>query len=153
MACLWKINLFKKYDYCCAKCGCTVNLSLHHLFSQSKYPQFKTLLANQIVLCEQCHQRYHYKFLKRDIDKCNPITFLQWVGDGFANNGYKCKPNYLVRIDKHYKESYNRVFKDDGSEVEWMDLFKHTYISTMTYKMIVNNFLIMIGDAKSEMEK
>lgn len=107
MTCLWKLNLFKKYNYCCCKCGCTVNLTLHHLFPKSLYPHLKTNVVNQIVLCEDCHKHYHNNFLKRNIEKCNPITFLQWLGSEFA------KPKYLVKIDKRYKEGSNRIFKDN----------------------------------------
>lgn len=112
MACLWKINLFKRDNYCCCKCGCTVNLSLHHLFPKSIYPEFKTLLVNQCTLCEECHKDYHNNFLKRNIYACNPFTFLQWLGEEFVENGFKRDPKYLVEIDKRYKENTNKIFKD-----------------------------------------
>ena len=123
MACLWKVNLFKKYDYCCLKCGCTVNLSLHHLFPQSLYPEFKTMFANQVVLCEECHQHYHNVYLRRDINKCNPITFLEWMGEEFVENDFKHEPVYLAKIDKRAKKKHNKIFRDDEEEQDLMEKY------------------------------
>lgn len=128
MAPLWKIHLYQKYNYCCCKCRKTVDLTLHHIFGQSDFPEFKTLLANQIVLCSECHASYHNVFLKRKIENCNPITLLQWLGEDFVKNGYKQKPKYLVRIDKRYKENYNRIFKDEGEVVMEERTFQQAFL-------------------------
>lgn len=112
MAPLWKLELFKRYGYCCCKCGMTVNLTLHHLFPKSKYPHLKTSMINQVVLCEECHKHYHNHFLNRKIENCNPFTFFEWLGKEVISNNFTHEPKYLVKIDKRYKEGSNRIFKD-----------------------------------------
>lgn len=111
---LWKINLFHRDNYCCQKCGSTVNLTLHHLFAQSKYPHLRTNMNNLITLCESCHQHFHNVYCGRDIDKCTPFNFLKWIGDDYASNGFNKKPKYIVKFDKRYKEGSNRVWKDEN---------------------------------------
>ena len=113
MVALWKLNLFKRDNYCCLKCGKTVNLSLHHIFPKSLYPELKTNMDNQVTLCEDCHKDFHNNYLKRNIEKCNPITLLEWLGEDFIENGYKTEPDYLVKIDKRYEENFNRIFKEE----------------------------------------
>ena len=118
MAPLWKVNLYHRDNYCCQKCGTTVNLTLHHLFPKSLYPELKTNMNNLITLCERCHQNYHNKYCKRDINVCNPVHFLGWLGKEYVTNGYQTKPKYLVKIDKRYAKDTNRIWKEVKEEDE-----------------------------------
>jgi len=54
-------------DFKCEKCGCNKNLQIHHLISRkskefmpfNKYVTQRYYWANQIILCNKCHQKYH----------------------------------------------------------------------------------------------
>ena len=39
----------------CVWCGETLNLNWHHIYMQSKYPQFKHEKWNLVCLCRECH--------------------------------------------------------------------------------------------------
>lgn len=113
---LWKIHLYQRDSYCCQKCGSSVDLSVHHLFPKSKYPELKMNRANLITLCQTCHQHYHNWHCKRDIEKCNPITFLEWIGEEYVQKDYSQDMKFIVRIDKRYKEHFNRIWKEVDDE-------------------------------------
>lgn len=112
----WKLDLYKRDNWCCQKCGSTVDLGIHHIFSQSRYPELKRNRANLITLCNTCHAYYHNWYCKRDITKCNPITFLEWMGEEFTQKDFSSEPKFLVRIDKRYQEHFNRIWKDKDEE-------------------------------------
>lgn len=116
MAPNWKLELYKRDNWCCQKCGSGVDLGIHHIFPQSKYPELKRNRANLITLCNTCHQYYHNVYCKRSIEKCNPLTFLEWLGEEFVDNNFSHEPRYIVKIDKRYKEHFNRIFKEKVEE-------------------------------------
>lgn len=41
----------------CRICGVRAN-DQAHIFPRSTYPQYKTLAANLVILCRQCHERF-----------------------------------------------------------------------------------------------
>lgn len=73
---LWKINVFKKNNFACQKCGDNKggNLKAHHIFNFAQYPKLRTSIKNGITLCEKCHIKFHNKYgytnnNKEQIDK------------------------------------------------------------------------------------
>lgn len=108
----WKLDLYKRDNWCCQKCGSSVDLSIHHLFPKSKYPELKMNRANLITLCQTCHQFYHNWHCRRNIDKCTPLTFLEWLGEEFVSNDYETEPKFIVKIDKRYQDNFNRIWKE-----------------------------------------
>ena len=41
----------------CRICGVRAN-DQAHIFPRSTYPQYKTLAANLVILCRECHERF-----------------------------------------------------------------------------------------------
>lgn len=57
--------IFDKYEHTCVRCG-TIDskdnpLHVHHYRSYSKHPELRFLVANNILLCEECHDNLHKK--------------------------------------------------------------------------------------------
>lgn len=44
---------------CCAKCGSTSKLVVHHIYNRADYPKLSKAYGNGIVLCRDCHKEFH----------------------------------------------------------------------------------------------
>lgn len=78
---MWKRIAIREHGHVCKKCGSKKNVTLHHIFSKSLYPQMKTDIDNLIPLCRKCHDDYHYDYLKGHLELCNKDTLVAWMGD------------------------------------------------------------------------
>lgn len=54
----WLISTYLKrgWDICCAKCGDTQNLHIHHLSYENLYNE---KLNDLMILCNECHKQRH----------------------------------------------------------------------------------------------
>lgn len=52
---LWKHTVLDKDNYECQKCGCKINLNVHHIYPEKTYPHFALDPDNGITLCRKCH--------------------------------------------------------------------------------------------------
>ena len=50
-----------KRDSVCKKCGAETNLVVHHIYSKYWFPSFATKEDFLIVLCQNCHNKFHSK--------------------------------------------------------------------------------------------
>ena len=53
---VWRLEVFKRDNFTCTKCGSKSNLEAHHLKEQSKYPELRFVLSNGLTLCHDCHK-------------------------------------------------------------------------------------------------
>lgn len=58
----WRVNVYKKDNYKCIKCGSKKKLNAHHKFSWHFYPEKRYDVNNGITLCEKCHIKIHQKY-------------------------------------------------------------------------------------------
>ena len=54
----WKQKI-KQNDKVCQCCGTHSSLEVHHVMPLSIYPQLGTDIHNGMVLCKDCHHKYH----------------------------------------------------------------------------------------------
>ena len=46
----------------CKRCGCQDNLITHHIIPYSVNPERFVDKSNMVVLCEECHRKYHHEY-------------------------------------------------------------------------------------------
>lgn len=57
----WRLNVYKRDNYKCTKCGSKEKLNAHHILSWSSHPDKRYNVDNGITLCEKCHIELHKK--------------------------------------------------------------------------------------------
>lgn len=55
----WRLEVYKRDNYKCVKCGSKIKLNAHHIKSWKNYPSLRYELDNGITLCEKCHIKLH----------------------------------------------------------------------------------------------
>lgn len=55
----WSQKVRKQSGEKCRVCGSKENLTAHHLYSQSAYPELQDNPANGMCLCHSCHVSFH----------------------------------------------------------------------------------------------
>ncbi|TCS94981.1 HNH endonuclease [Hazenella coriacea] len=55
----WSKFIRNKDGNKCRVCNSKEQLTAHHLYSKSKYPQFMYHKWNGLTLCESCHRKFH----------------------------------------------------------------------------------------------
>ena len=75
----WRQSVLKR-DGVCQCCGSSHNLEVHHIFSYKDYPELRINNNNGIVLCKDCHNKYHARY-GRDGTKNNAITLYSFIRD------------------------------------------------------------------------
>lgn len=71
----WRSNILKK-DKKCQCCGSNKSLEVHHIFSYKYSKDLRIHPENGIVLCHQCHTKYHGLYGKIATPR-NLIKFIQ----------------------------------------------------------------------------
>ncbi|GEM_PF-5105015 len=72
----WRETILKRDNYSCQCCGRSKSLEVHHLHPYSERPDLRLDVNNGVILCKECHKRYHYLY---DIDQVNPMTFSKFL--------------------------------------------------------------------------
>lgn len=57
----FRIAVLVRDNYTCQECGCTENLTVHHIKEYVNYPELRTTVSNGITLCQNCHKERHRK--------------------------------------------------------------------------------------------
>lgn len=75
----FKKSVLKRDNYTCQCCGSTEAPNVHHQYSFAEYNYLGAKISNGIVLCKDCHKKYHsiYGYGKNN----NPFTFAQFIRD------------------------------------------------------------------------
>lgn len=58
----WRLEVYKKDNYCCVKCNSKKNINAHHIYSWKHHPELRYEISNGITLCEECHITLHQKY-------------------------------------------------------------------------------------------
>lgn len=72
----WKERIRRRDKYTCQICGSKIQPQIHHILGYSKHPSLRGTDWNSIVLCKDCHVKYHQLYTGEDI---NPYTFVQFM--------------------------------------------------------------------------
>ena len=60
---LWRKVIFEKYNFTCQKCKQHGGyLVAHHINNFSEFSELRVAIDNGIVLCKECHKKYHSMF-------------------------------------------------------------------------------------------
>lgn len=74
---LWKKAVFERDNFTCAKCGQSGGeLKVHHINNFADFPELRTSLENGIVLCKNCHNKFHKQFGRKNNTKEQLEEFL-----------------------------------------------------------------------------
>jgi 5-methylcytosine-specific restriction endonuclease McrA len=65
-------KLLNEQDHC-SICGAKTDLTVHHVLPCENYERLYTNKDNLIVICKDCHYKYH-----KDYTKVNPTTLLDF---------------------------------------------------------------------------
>ena len=76
----FKQAVLKRDNYTCQCCGSTDAPVVHHQFPFATYNHLGADTKNGIVLCKECHQKYHSKYGINGHTN-NPVTFAQFLRD------------------------------------------------------------------------
>lgn len=102
-----------KYQYKCALCGeYHEHISLHHIFSKSRYPQYSAEPENLIALCWKHHRKFHD--LYEGTEKVNIYNLVDYMVD-YANE----HPDEKQSIHKIIEEMFielNDIIEEIGGE-------------------------------------
>ena len=137
-----------KRDKVCQCCGKTHELEVHHLFSFNKYNHLGADPKNGIVLCKECHKRYHSQYGTKKHN--NPITFSQFLRDyGMTSQTQLSIPYNREELMEHREvaldivKAYNKEF-DENCPVSFLyrELDVQNY-SDDEQKQIVNHLIQM----------
>ena len=107
-----------KRDKVCQCCGSKDDLIVHHLFSFSEYNHLGADTKNGVVLCKECHKRYHSQYGTKKHN--NPITFAQFLRDYGMNtqssldehSGSYIPSSKIYENIKNYEEDYGECCID-----------------------------------------
>lgn len=58
----WRLNVYKRDEYKCVKCGSKEKINAHHIFAWKYYPDKRYDVKNGMTLCEKCHIKIHQKY-------------------------------------------------------------------------------------------
>ena len=75
----WRTSVLKR-DKICQCCGSSHDLEVHHIFAYKTYPHLRIDVSNGIVLCKDCHNKYHARYGK-DGKKNNALTLYSFLRD------------------------------------------------------------------------
>lgn len=53
----WRLEVFKRDNFICTKCGSKKDIEAHHIKEQSKYPSLRFDVSNGLTLCHICHKK------------------------------------------------------------------------------------------------
>lgn len=59
---LWREAVYEKFNYECQLCGSEDRINAHHIESAHANEHLRLNLDNGIVLCYDCHTKFHYKY-------------------------------------------------------------------------------------------
>jgi len=67
---LWRESVFARDGWTCQKCNkIGGTLCAHHILNFAQYPELRFAIDNGVILCEQCHKKFHKKYGKKDNNK------------------------------------------------------------------------------------
>jgi len=52
--------VLERDNYECTKCGCDLDLHVHHIKPVSRFPELVNELSNLLTLCAHCHYQLHF---------------------------------------------------------------------------------------------
>lgn len=75
----WRTNLLLRDHYTCQRCGSNNNPTCHHIIPKSHCDDDHMWdLNNGIVLCKECHNKWHDKMENKLMSR---RVFLEWLSD------------------------------------------------------------------------
>jgi hypothetical protein len=58
----WRLNVMQRDNFTCQWCGTRGGaLVAHHIKPFSEFPDLATVASNGVTLCEDCHNKHHYR--------------------------------------------------------------------------------------------
>ncbi len=82
----WIINIYKKDNYVCQKCKIKKDnrekykkLNAHHIEGYAENKDLRTDVSNGITFCADCHNLFHSKYGKKNVNKSQLEEFLSKV--------------------------------------------------------------------------
>jgi len=113
--------VLKRDNYTCQCCGSTDASIVHHQFPFATYNHLGADTKNGIVLCKECHQKYHSKYGINGHTN-NPVTFAQFLRDEgkvmqSTLEDNSCQPLTFDSLI-HKPSSYKQVMDYINHEVE-----------------------------------
>jgi len=74
----WVKNVYKKNNYTCQKCfKAGGGLNAHHIEGYAKNEELRTDENNGITFCCDCHNKFHLKYGKKDVNRQQLNEFLK----------------------------------------------------------------------------
>jgi hypothetical protein len=58
----WRNQVILRDGFKCRKCGCSVGLEGHHIYSYQHEPDLRYDINNGITFCDQCHKAFHKSY-------------------------------------------------------------------------------------------
>ena len=72
----WKKRILSRDNYKCQKCGNNKNLKAHHILNFKTHVELRFEDSNGIILCEDCHKKFHSIYGNKINNKEQLIEFL-----------------------------------------------------------------------------
>jgi 5-methylcytosine-specific restriction endonuclease McrA len=72
----WKEQVKKQNGSICQKCGNDKNLIIHHIYSYKENWDRRHDVNNGVVLCQECHKKFHKSFGYRNNTEEQLVEFL-----------------------------------------------------------------------------
>ena len=121
MTTLWKQAILDKHDNKCVRCGSSENLTIHHIFCRSLYPKLRCKESNLTVLCEDCHQYFHNRYIKNHNEYCVGEVFGAFLrGKIHDSIKHLHEPKKINFMSKKEKKRIRRALELEG-EAEWLE--------------------------------
>ena len=94
----WRKEVFERDNYTCQCCGKKGgNLNAHHIYGYAEYKDLRTDVDNGVILCEDCHKRYHKQYGKKNNNYKDFRTFL--YNEMMKQNTLEAKLFYINTIE------------------------------------------------------
>jgi 5-methylcytosine-specific restriction endonuclease McrA len=77
--CEWREKVLARDNHECTVCGSENRLHVHHIESYSDNPKLRTEISNGVVLCYDCHIKFHDKYGRGGNTKGQ---LEEWINDG-----------------------------------------------------------------------
>lgn len=75
--CTWRSDVFFKFEYTCQKCGQKGGyLIAHHIKNWADNLDLRYEVDNGIILCKDCHNKFHKKYGRRNTNQIQLNEFL-----------------------------------------------------------------------------
>lgn len=76
----WRLTVYEKYNYKCWVCESREDITAHHFYGYTEFPDKRIDIDNGVVLCQRCHVGYHAYILSKKLSII-PDNFISgdWI--------------------------------------------------------------------------